>query len=184
VDCATLMNKGLEAIEIKNFFSLPVSKIQVLIHPQSVMHSAVEFRDGSVLAQLSRPDMKLPIQYALTWPERVKSLVPPVDFYKLRSLEFFEPDFRRFPCLALAYEAGKLGGSYPAVLNAANEVAVERFMNGGALFTDIPGIVEGTLALHHSGGSRQLTLAEVVEVDQWARTKAAELAAHLRKKRK
>jgi 1-deoxy-D-xylulose-5-phosphate reductoisomerase len=184
VDCATLMNKGLEAIEIKNFFSLPVSKIQVLVHPQSVMHSAVEFKDGSVLAQLSLPDMKLPIQYALTWPERARSLARPLDFFKLRSLEFFEPDFRRFPCLKLAYEAGRLGGSYPAVLNAANEVAVERFINGGALFTDIPAIVEETLALHHQHGRLPPTLAEAVETDQWARTKAAEIAVHLKKKRK
>ena len=184
VDSATLMNKGLETIEIKNFFSLPVSRIQVLIHPQSVMHSAVEFKDGSVLAQLSRPDMKLPIQYALTYPERVKSLVRPLDFFELKSLEFQEPDFRRFPCLKLAYEAGRLGGSYPAVLNAANEVAVDRFLKGSALFTEIPVITERTLALHHPGGRRPPSLAEAVEVDQWARIKAAEIAAQLIKKRK
>ena len=184
VDCATLMNKGLEVIEIMNFFSLPISKIQVVIHPQSVMHSAVEFRDGSVLAQLSNPDMKLPIQYALTWPRREKSLVKPINFFKLKSLDFFEPDFRRFPCLRLACEAGRLGGTYPAVLNAANEVAVERFLAGTALFTDIPVIVEKTLSLHHSRGRRPPTLAEVVEVDQWGRIKAAEMADRLRKKRK
>ena len=183
VDCATLMNKGLETIEIKNFFSLPVSRIQVLIHPQSVMHSGVEFKDGSVLAQLSWPDMKLPIQYALTYPERVKSLVAPMNFFKLKSLDFLEPDFRRFPCLKLAYEAGRLGGSYPAVLNAANEVAVDRFLKGAALFTEIPVITEKTLAIHHSD-RRPPTLAEAVEVDQWARTKAAEIAVQLRKKRK
>ena len=184
VDSATLMNKGLEVIEIKNFFSLPVSKIQVLIHPQSVMHSAVEFKDGSVLAQMSEPDMKLPIQYALTYPARVKSLVKPLNLFKLKSLDFFEPDFRRFPCLALAYEAGRLGGGYPAVLNAANEVAVDRFLNGAALFTDIPVIVEKTIALHHSRDRRPPTLAEAVEIDQWARTKAAEIAVHLKRKRK
>ncbi|OGS08200.1 MAG: 1-deoxy-D-xylulose-5-phosphate reductoisomerase [Elusimicrobia bacterium RIFOXYA12_FULL_51_18] len=183
VDCATLMNKGLETIEIKNFFSLPVSRIQVLIHPQSVMHSGVEFKDGSVLAQLSWPDMKLPIQYALTYPERVKSLVAPMNFFKLKSLDFLEPDFRRFPCLKLAYEAGRLGGSYPAVLNAANEVAVDRFLKGAALFTDISVITEKTLVLHHSD-RRPPTLAEAVEVDQWARIKAAEIAVQLRKKRK
>ncbi len=182
VDCATLMNKGLETIEIMNFFSLPVSKIQVLVHPQSVMHSAVEFKDGSVLAQLSRPDMKLPIQYALTYPERVKSLVRPMDFFELKSLDFLEPDFRRFPCLKLASEAGRLGGSYPAVLNAANEVAVDRFLKGSALFTEIPVITEKTLALHHSG-RRPPSLAEAVEVDQWARIKAAEIAVQLKKKR-
>lgn len=184
VDSATLMNKGLEAIEIKNFFSLPVSKIQVLIHPQSVMHSAVEFKDGSVLAQMSAPDMKLPIQYALTYPERAESLARPLNLFKVKSLEFSEPDFRRFPCLALACEAGRLGGGYPAVLNAANETAVDLFLKGAALFTDIPVIVEKTLALHHSGDRRPPTLAEAVEVDQWAGTKAAEIAAHLKKKRK
>jgi 1-deoxy-D-xylulose-5-phosphate reductoisomerase len=184
IDSATLMNKGLEAIEIKNLFSLPISKIQVLIHPQSVMHSAVEFKDGSVLAQLSEPDMKLPIQYALTYPERVNSLVKPLNFFKVKSLEFFEPDFRRFPCLALAYEAGRLGGAYPAVLNAANEAAVERFLKGAALFTEIAAIVEKTMAFHHSRDRRPPTLAEAVEIDQWARIKAAEIAAQLKKKRK
>jgi len=184
VDCATLMNKGLEVIEIKNFFSLPVSKIQVLVHPQSVMHSAVEFRDGSVLAQLSWPDMKLPIQYALTYPDRVRSLIRPMDFFKLKTMEFLEPDFRRFPCLKLAYEAARLGGSSPAVLNAANEVAVDGFLKGAALFTEIPVIIEKTLALHRSGERRPPTLAEAVEVDQWARVKAAEIAVQLRRKRK
>ncbi|HOW88726.1 MAG TPA: 1-deoxy-D-xylulose-5-phosphate reductoisomerase [Elusimicrobiales bacterium] len=184
VDCATLMNKGLEAIEIRNFFSLPISSIKVLIHPQSVMHSAVEFKDGSVLAQMSRPDMKLPIQYAMTWPERVPSLAVPLDLCAFRSLEFYEPDFRRFPCLKLAFEAGRLGGAYPAVLNAANEVAVERFVRGEALFTEIPVIVEKTLSLHHSRDRRPPTLAEAVEADQWARTRAAEAAVQIRKKRK
>ncbi len=184
VDSATLMNKGLEAIEIKNLFSIPISKIETLIHPQSVMHSAVEFTDGSVLAQLSQPDMKLPIQYALTYPARVESLVKPLNFFKLGSLEFFKPDFRRFPCLALAYEAGRLGGGHPAVLNAANEVAVDRFLRGAALFTDIPVIVEKTLALYHSRDSRPPTLPEAVETDQWARTKAAEIAAYLSKNKK
>jgi 1-deoxy-D-xylulose-5-phosphate reductoisomerase len=185
VDCATLMNKGLEAIEIKNFFSLPVSKIQVLIHPQSVMHSAVELRDGSVLAQLSWPDMKLPIQYALTYPARVSSLVRAMDFFKLKSLEFSRPDFRRFPCLGLAYEAARLGGAYPAVLNAANEVAVERFLKGTALFTEIPAIIEKTLAFHHAADRCSCpTLAESVEVDQWARAKAAEVAVRIRIKRR
>ena len=184
VDCATLMNKGLEAIEIKNFFSVPVSRIQVLIHPQSVMHSAVEFRDGSVIAQLSWPDMKLPIQHAMTWPDRTGSLVKPMDFFQLKALEFAAPDFRRFPCLELAYEAGRAGGAVPAVLNAANEVAVERFMTGAALFTEIPLIIEKTMSLHHERGGRPPSLAEAVETDQWARTKAAEIADRIKRKRK
>ncbi|MBU2573254.1 MAG: 1-deoxy-D-xylulose-5-phosphate reductoisomerase [Elusimicrobia bacterium] len=179
VDSATLMNKGLEAIEIKNFFSVPVSKIEVLIHPQSVIHSAVELKDGSVLAQLSRPDMKLPIQYALTYPERVKSPVKPMDFFRLKRLDFAKPDFRKFPCLGLAFEAARKGGAYPAVLNAANEAAVEAFLQGKILFTDIPGIVEDTLGFHHSCNANPPTLAEAVETDQWARAKAAELTGRL-----
>ncbi|MBI4803591.1 MAG: 1-deoxy-D-xylulose-5-phosphate reductoisomerase [Elusimicrobia bacterium] len=183
VDSATLMNKGLEAIEIKNFFSVPVSKIEVLIHPQSVIHSAVELKDGSVLAQLSWPDMKLPIQYALTYPQRVGSLARPMDFFRLKKLDFVKPDFRKFPCLELAFEAARKGGAYPAVLNAANEAAVEAFLKGRILFTDIPGIVEETLGFHHSRDAAAPTLAEAVETDQWARAKAAELTGSLKRKK-
>jgi 1-deoxy-D-xylulose-5-phosphate reductoisomerase len=179
VDSATLMNKGLEAIEIKNLFSLPVSKIQVLVHPQSVVHSGVEFRDGSVLAQLSNPDMKLPIQYALTWPDRAPSLVEPLDFFKLARLDFFKPDFRRFPCLELAFEAARRGGACPAVLSAANEVAVERFIAGRLKFTGIPAVVEKVLASCR-GNAARLTLAGVVEADAWARQKAADAADRTR----
>lgn len=182
VDSSTLMNKGLEAIEIQNLFSLPVSKIEVLIHPQSVVHSGVEFRDGSVLAQLGWPDMKLPIQYALTWPDRAPSLAEPLDFYKLARLDFARPDFRRFPCLALALEAARKGGVSPAVLSAANEVAVEKFIAGALRFTDIPAVIDKTLAACR-GGSGRLTLAAAVEADSWAREKAADFAARLRKKR-
>lgn len=181
VDSSTLMNKGLEAIEIKNLFSLPVSKIQVLVHPQSVVHSGVEFRDGSVLAQLSWPDMKLPIQYALTWPDRAPSLAEPLDFFKLSRLDFFKPDFRRFPCLELAFEAARRGGICPAALSAANEVAVERFIAGRLKFTGIPAVVEKVLAACRGGGGR-LTLAGAVEADAWAREKAAEAADRTRNK--
>jgi len=172
VDSATLMNKGLEAMEIQNLFSLPIKKIQVLIHPQSVVHSGVEFRDGSVLAQLSTPDMKLPIQYALTWPERAPSLAEPLDLVKLSRLDFFRPDFRRFPCLELAFDAARRGGVLPAALNAANEVAVHRFLSGAIKFTDIPKVVERVLA--SCGSGTRMTLAGVVETDSWARQKAAE----------
>jgi 1-deoxy-D-xylulose-5-phosphate reductoisomerase len=175
VDSATLMNKGLEAIEIMNLFSLPISKIQVLVHPQSVVHSGVEFRDGSVLAQLSRPDMKLPIQYALTWPERAPSLAEPLDFFKLARLDFLKPDFRRFPCLELALEAARRGGACPAALSAANEVAVERFIAGRLRFTGIPAVVEKVLAACR-GNTAKLTLAGAVEADAWARQKAADAA--------
>lgn len=183
VDSATLMNKGLEAIEIKNLFSVPVSKIQVLIHPQSVVHSAVELKDGSVLAQLSWPDMKLPIQYAMTYPERVKSRVERMDFFELRRLDFAKPDFGKFPCLGLAFEAGRKGGTYPAVLNAANEMAVDAFLKGMVKFTDIPRVVEATLGFHRSGGGVPPTLAEAVETDQWARDKAAEMVLRIRRKK-
>lgn len=183
VDSSTLMNKGLEAIEIQNLFSLPISKVQVLIHPQSVVHSGVEFRDGSVLAQLSWPDMKLPIQYALTWPDRAPSLAEPLDFFRLARLDFARPDFRRFPCLELAFDAARRGGVYPAVLNAANETAVEAFLGGRLPFTGIPRVVEKTLAACRGGGGR-LTLGAAVEADGWARQKAAELAAVSKKRKK
>lgn len=181
VDSSTLMNKGLEAIEIMNLFSLPIEKVQVLVHPQSVVHSGVEFADGSVLAQLSWPDMRLPIQYALTWPDRAPSLAEPLDFFRLARLDFSRPDFRRFPCLELAFYAAKKGGIHPAVLNAANEVAVERFISGRLRFTDIPLVTEKALAAC-GGGSGRLTLAEAVEADGWARQKAADVAATLRKR--
>jgi 1-deoxy-D-xylulose-5-phosphate reductoisomerase len=182
VDSATLMNKGLEAIEIKNLFSLPVSKIEVLIHPQSVVHSGVEFKDGSVLAQMSAPDMKLPIQYALTWPERAPSLAEPLDFFKLSRLDFARPDFRRFPCLELAFEAARSGGVCPAALNAANEVAVERFLAGRLRFTQIPAVVEKVLASCRGGARERLTLGGAVEADGWARQKAAGFAEVIRKR--
>jgi 1-deoxy-D-xylulose-5-phosphate reductoisomerase len=182
VDSSTLMNKGLEAIEIKNLFSLPISKIEVLIHPQSVVHSGVEFKDGSVLAQLSNPDMKLPIQYALTWPGRAPSPVQPLDFFKLARLDFARPDFRRFPCLELAFYAAGKGGIYPAALNAANEVAVEHFISGKLRFTDIPAVVEKTLAACRGDSRERLTLAAAVEADGWARQKAAAVAGNIRKR--
>ena len=181
VDSATLMNKGLEAIEIKNLFSLPISKIQVLIHPQSVVHSGVEFKDGSVLAQLSNPDMTLPIQYALTWPDRAPSLAAPLDLFAVARLDFLKPDFRRFPCLELAFCAAKKGGQYPAVLNAANETAVEKFISGEIRFTDIPRVVEKTLAACRGGGGR-FTIADAVEADSWARQRAASILARLGKR--
>ena len=181
VDSSTLMNKGLEAIEIQNLFSLPISKVEVLVHPQSVVHSGVEFKDGSVLTQMSWPDMKLPIQYALTWPDRAPSLAEPLDFFRLARLDFARPDFRRFPCLALAFEAARRGGIHPAVLNAANEVAVERFLAGRLRFTAIAEVVERALAACR-GGSARLTLGAAVEADEWARRKAGEIADNAAKR--
>jgi 1-deoxy-D-xylulose-5-phosphate reductoisomerase len=173
VDSATLMNKGFEAIEIMNLFDLDVSQIEIVIHPQSVVHSAVEFADGSVLAQMSLPDMRFPIQYALTYPERAdRRPAPPLDLTALANLEFGRPDFRRFPCLGLALDAARLGGSMPAVLSAADEVAVDAFLNQRIKFTDIPRLLEAVMA-DHSPTDRP-SLSELVEIDSWAREKAAE----------
>lgn len=174
IDCATLMNKGFETIEIKNLFGLELGQIEIVIHPQSIMHSAVEFLDGSILAQMGVPDMKLPIQYAMTWPERTKPVVQALDFVKAKALTFDNPDFRRFPCLALCLEAAKAGSSQPTVLNAADEVAVEAFLAGRIRFTDIARVIERTMQRHRPS-SRLPSFAEVLEVDQWARLKSQEI---------
>ena len=146
VDSATLMNKGLEVIETHHYFDLPYERIEVVVHPQSLIHSLVEFVDHSVMAQISEPDMCLPIQYALTLPERLPSPVPALDLVRAGSFTFEAPDEGRFPCLRLAREAGRAGGTAPAVLNAANEVAVEAFLAGTIGFPDIPRIIEECLA--------------------------------------
>ena len=135
IDSATLMNKGLEVIEAHWLFNLPIEKIKVLIHPQSIIHSMVEFCDGSIKAQLGVPDMKIPIQYALTFPKRALSNFNRIDFTKLNSLNFFEPDFKKFPSLQIAFDAVKAGGIIPTILNAANEIAVEKFLKRKLLLT-------------------------------------------------
>lgn len=178
VDSASLMNKGFEAIEIKNLFGLDLKQIEIVIHHQSIIHGAVEFNDGSVIAQLSAPDMALPIQYAMAWPDRAKSVIDRLDLFKTGSLTFAEPDFRRFPCLALALEAARAGGGMPAVLNAADEVAVESFLAGRLRFTDIPRVIETTMKAYKPEGQLP-SFAEVAEVDAWARDKAAEMAGAL-----
>jgi len=175
VDSATLMNKGLEAIEIKNLFSLELKKINILVHPQSIVHSAVEFKDNSVLAQLSNPDMRLPIQYALTWPERQTSPVRAMDFFALSRLDFFRPDFKKFPCLKLAFECAEKGGFFPAILNAANEEAVAAFLKGKLPFTGIPDVIKETLSANIGSGGFSPSFAEIVEMDGWAREKAGEV---------
>jgi 1-deoxy-D-xylulose-5-phosphate reductoisomerase len=166
VDSATMMNKGLEVIEAQWLFGLPLERIEVLIHPQSIVHALVEFRDGSVLAQLSQPDMRLPIQYALLYPERIDTGLPRLRLEQVRSLEFESPDLNRYPCLRLAYEAARLGGTMPTVLNAANEVAVHRFLQGQIAFTEIPIIVEKTMEAHQP---EKATLQAVLDADAWAR---------------
>jgi 1-deoxy-D-xylulose-5-phosphate reductoisomerase len=148
VDSATLMNKGLELIEARWLFGLRPQQLDVLIHPQSIVHSLVEMRDGSVLAQLSPTDMKIPIQYALTYPDREEGLLPPLDLGRVRTLEFFDADARKFPLLGLARKALEDGGSLPVVLNAANEVAVEAFMEGRIRFFEIADLVARTVEGH------------------------------------
>lgn len=173
VDCATLMNKGFELIEIMNLFGLRREQVEIVIHPQSIFHSGVEFSDGSVLAQMGVPDMKLPIQYGMTFPARGSRVIEPLDLVKAGTLEFRAPDFRRFPCLALAQEAAKAGGGMPAVLSAADEVAVEAFIARRIKFTDIARVVERTMAAYTVSGGLP-SFQEVVEIDAWARRKAEE----------
>lgn len=173
IDSATLMNKGIETIEAAILFGLPIDRVQIVIHPQSIVHSLVAYVDGAMIAQLSWPDMCLPIQYALTYPARLPGPLKTLDLPFARTLEFFEPDFRRFPCLTLARDAARRGGSCPTVLNAADEVAVHAFLEGRIRFTDIAKIVEKTLSRHKS--VKSMSLDSVVEIDQWARTAAKEM---------
>ncbi len=173
IDSATLMNKGLEVIEAHFLFNVPYEKIDIVIHPESVIHSMVEYIDGSVMAQLGTTDMQIPIQYALTYPGRANSPVNRLDLTKVKNLNFQEPDRKKFPCVDLAYEAGEKGGTYPAVLNAANEVAVARFLKGEISFTRIPIIIGKTLRKYRPLTNG--TLNGILWADQWARTEAARI---------
>ncbi|MDB6074289.1 MAG: dxr [Verrucomicrobiaceae bacterium] len=170
IDSATLFNKGLEMIEARWLFDVPMSKIDVVVHPQSIVHSMVEFEDNSVIAQLSHSDMCFPIQYAVTWPQRVTNSLPPLDFAKLAALHFEAPRTDDFPALNLARHAGTVGGSMPAVLNAANEVAVEAFLNGRTNFPAIWITVERVMSAHTL--VEHPTLSELIEADAWARAEA------------
>jgi len=168
IDSATLMNKGLEVIEAHWFFAIPLEGIEVLIHPQCIVHSMVEFADGCAKAQLSMPDMRLPIQYALTYPQRLpNSQLPCLDWNKIQNLAFEPVDYDKFPCLDLALDAGKLAGTYPAVLCAADEVAVELFLDRKICFTDIAKIVQMTLKQHQN--IIHPSLEEILAADAWAR---------------
>jgi len=167
IDSATLMNKGLEVIEACTLFSLELHEIDVLIHPESVIHSMVQYRDGSVLAQLGRPDMRTPIAHALAWPDRIDSGVTPLDFTEIAGLHFEAPDLKRFPCLRLAYEAMQTGGTAPTVLNAANEVAVEAFLAGSVSFLQLAELVEDTL--EYAKISPAVDLTTIIEADRDAR---------------
>ncbi len=171
IDSATLMNKGMEIIEAHWLFGLPLQHIDVVIHPESVVHSMVEFADGSIKAQLSQPDMRLPIQYAISYPGRLSSPhLPRMDFRRPRSLNFEPPDAGRFPCLRIARQAAEKGGTYPAVLCAADEIAVELFLSHRIGFGDIARLVEDTLDRHR--GTAQPTLDQILDTDAWAREQA------------
>ncbi|MGH8690353.1 MAG: 1-deoxy-D-xylulose-5-phosphate reductoisomerase [Burkholderiales bacterium] len=170
VDSATMMNKGLEVIEARWLFDLPPERIEVLVHPQSIVHSLVEYADGSVIAQLSNPDMRVPIAHALAWPERIASGARPLDLAAIKTLAFEKPDAARFPCLQLAYAALRAGGAAPAVLNAANEVAVEAFLAGRLQFTGIAAVIADTLEAVPGGPAQDL--AAVMEADARARSAA------------
>jgi 1-deoxy-D-xylulose-5-phosphate reductoisomerase len=177
VDSATMMNKGLEVIEAHWLFNAAPEKIQVVIHPQSVIHSMVEYVDGSVLAQLGNPDMRTPIAHALGLPDRIETGVAPLDMFKIGRLDFEEPDFKRFPCLGLAYQALAAGGSTPAILNAANEVAVESFLKRRMPFTAIPVMIEQVM---QSVSRKDIaSLEDVLEADREARETAHDWLASL-----
>lgn len=167
IDSATLMNKGLEVIEAKWLFDLDENQIDVVIHPQSIIHSMVEYKDHSVISQMGNPDMRVPIQYALTYPERIKNDYEKLDLVKISALTFEEPDIETFPCLQLAYEALRIGGSMPTVLNAANEVLVELFIQEKISFYDIPRMIELCLKKHDV--EYDLDVDKIIKIDGWAR---------------
>ncbi len=170
IDSATLFNKGLEMIEAHWLFGVEMERVEVVIHPQSIVHSMVEFMDGSTLAQLSYSNMCFPIQYAVTWPDRVPNTLPPLDFSKLSKLEFFTPRYEDFPALNLARRAGETGGTSPAVMNAANEIAVAAFLDRHVRFPDIWRVVEDVMNRHTAIANP--TLDAILEADQWARNEA------------
>ncbi|GIM47834.1 1-deoxy-D-xylulose 5-phosphate reductoisomerase 1 [Collibacillus ludicampi] len=174
LDSATLMNKGLEVIEAHWLFGLPYEQVDVMIHPQSIIHSLVEFVDSAQIAQLGMPDMKVPIQFALTYPERVAAEWPRLDLTKIAQLTFSQPDLHRFPCLRLAYEAGKTGGSMPAVLNAANEAAGSLFLNGTIGFLDIASLIARVMENHSVVADPDLET--IVALDSWARAEVLRIA--------
>jgi 1-deoxy-D-xylulose-5-phosphate reductoisomerase len=177
IDSATMMNKGLEVIEARWLFDVPAEKISVNIHPQSIIHSMVEYVDGCVIAQLGIPDMKAPIAYALSYPERVTSGVKPLDLTSLSGLTFFKPDSERFPCLGLAYRALGEGESMAAVMNAANEVAVEAFLAGRISYLQIARLIEKTMDAHQA--HPLASIEEVLETDLWGRITARKICTTL-----
>jgi 1-deoxy-D-xylulose-5-phosphate reductoisomerase len=180
IDSASMMNKGLEVIEARWLFDADIEKIEVVIHPQSIIHSMVEYADGSVIAQLGVPDMKGPISYALFYPGRCPGGLARLDLLNVGTLEFLPPDFERFPCLRLAYEAGRTGGTLPAVMNAANEVAVSAFIEKKIGFMDIPAVISQTMTLHRV--QKIESLDDVMEADRWARNTGETMIKKMKEK--
>lgn len=173
IDSATLMNKGLEVVEARWLFDIPESRIDVMIHRESIIHSLVEYEDRSMIAQLGLPDMRTPISYAMQYPERLALDLPSLELTEIGKLTFCKPDHDRFPCLSLGYESLRIGGTMPAAMNAANEIAVDAFLQGGIRFTDISDIIRSTMEAH---GPREVDSVEVaLEADRWARSKAESL---------
>ncbi len=169
IDSATLMNKGLEAIEAKWLFDVPLSQIDIVIHPQSIVHSAIELTDGAIVAHLGVPDMRFPIAFALNYPERLPINISPLNLFS-QPLTFFPPNFEKFPCLHLALEAAKIGGTMPIVLNAADEIAIEAFLKRNIRFTDIPKVINTVMDMHEP--IDPISLETVLDVDKWARNEA------------
>lgn len=173
IDSATLMNKGLEVIEAANLFNVPAERIEVLVHPEAVIHAMVEFVDGTHLAQMAVTDMRVPIQYAMTYPDRLVNHLPTLDIAAIREFHFEKPDLRRFPCLELGYAASRAGGSMPAALNAANEIAVASFLAGEIPFMSIPKTIAKVMKRHRT--LKNPSLSQLLETDRWARIEAKEL---------
>jgi 1-deoxy-D-xylulose-5-phosphate reductoisomerase len=177
VDSANLMNKGLEILEAMFLFGIELDKIKVIIHPQAIIHSMVEFIDGIILAQLSVTDMRIPIQYALSYPERLNTRLASIDFLQLKRLNFQRPNLEKFPCLRLAYRAARQQGTMPCVLNAANEISVDNFLKNRLDFVAIPKVIERVMDRHKN--IRQPALSDILEVDSWARREAANIINRL-----
>jgi len=183
IDSATLMNKGLEVIEARWFFNMDISKIDVIIHPESIIHSMVEFVDGSILAQLGVTDMRLPIQFALTYPERMLSPLPHLDLIEVAQLTFEDVNMEKFPCLKYAYKAGKIGGTVPTVLSSADEVAVDAFLKRKIRFTDIPEVIRQTMDSYNECEFSQpsdLSLDDIITADKWARNFAEKVVLDIK----
>jgi 1-deoxy-D-xylulose-5-phosphate reductoisomerase len=175
VDSATLMNKGLEVIEARWLFGVNTDQVDVVVHPQSIVHSLVEFIDGSMIAQLGIHDMRIPIAYALNYPERLPNTLPPLDLAQIGTLTFEPPDLKRFPCLRLGFEAIRISGTLPAVLNAANETTVEAFLNERIPFVDIPAVVEETVQRHETRPIVDSDIEVILDADRWARETATSI---------